>query len=210
MKKLLVHNPSYRALLISFKEWLDIMGYEKRTVYGWPLHLQEFFHWMEQHHIYRIDHITTAHIQRYYDYLKTRPNQKRGGGISNSYLNKHQIVLRKFKEYLEKHQAIKLTLGLRSEKMHQQEKLNILTIEEVKELFDTTQNIMCERKSMRYQTLLVLLYSCGLRRSEVIAVDTRDINFDTQLLHVRKGKNFKERLIPLNKHSLEILENFFK
>lgn len=56
--------------------------------------------------------------------------------------------------------------------------------------------------------MLVIYYSCGLRRNEGINVSIDDINFDTKILHVRKGKNYKERFVPLNKTNIEYLQNY--
>ena len=56
--------------------------------------------------------------------------------------------------------------------------------------------------------MLALLYSCGLRVSEASNLDLKDIWYDRQLVHVRKGKYYKERLIPFNRHTLEILEEY--
>ncbi len=207
MKKLKLENPSYRALLVNFSEWLDVLGYVEDTVYSFPIFIQEFFYWLEQHHILRIDQVHSEHIKEYYDYLKQRPNE-RGGGLGKYHLNKHQTALKKFKEYLQKHQSVKLTLGLRAEKINRVEKLNILTIEEAKELFETARNQTYQKQKYRDLVLLVLLYSCGLRRGEAVAVNTQDINYDVRQLHVKKGKNHKERLIPINTYNLRILEDY--
>lgn len=208
MKKLKLQNDSYRMLLSNFTEWLDILGYAETMVYTFPLQLQEFFYWLEQHEIQRIDLIDKEHIHSYYQYLKSRPNEKQSGGLGKSYLNTHQQVLRKFKEYLQKHTSITLTLGLRLEKINRIEKLNILTIAETKELFEAAKNQNYEHQQYRSLVMLVLLYSCGLRRSEASAVNVSDINFNTKQLHVRKGKNYKERLIPINSYNLNILEEY--
>ena len=37
MKKLKLQNQSYKALLQSFTEWLDILGYSEGTVYLVPI-----------------------------------------------------------------------------------------------------------------------------------------------------------------------------
>ncbi len=208
MKKLKLENPSYRELLIYFKEWLDIIGYVEHTVYGFPILLQEFLYWLEQHNINRVELITKEHVTAYYQYLKERPKENGGGALGKSHLNKHQQALKKFKEYLQKYNSINLTLGLRAEKIERIEKLNILTIDEAKQLFETANDQPYQRKKYRDLTILVLLYSCGLRRSEAAAVNKNDINFDTRQLHVKKAKNYKERIIPINRYNLEILETY--
>lgn len=56
--------------------------------------------------------------------------------------------------------------------------------------------------------MLVVLYSCGLRRNEPVHLDTSDIFFDKERIFVRKGKNYKERFVPINRKNAEILENY--
>jgi integrase/recombinase XerD len=56
--------------------------------------------------------------------------------------------------------------------------------------------------------MLTIYYSCGLRRNEGYHVDLSDINLDQKILHVRKGKNYKERFVPFNKASQKALENY--
>lgn len=56
--------------------------------------------------------------------------------------------------------------------------------------------------------MLVILYSCGLRRNEAVNLEVSDILFDAGRVFVRKGKNYKERYVPINKYSLRILEEY--
>jgi integrase/recombinase XerD len=56
--------------------------------------------------------------------------------------------------------------------------------------------------------MLVCFYSCGLRRNEVVHLNINDILFDKERLFVRQGKNYKERFVPINKHSSNILETY--
>jgi integrase/recombinase XerD len=56
--------------------------------------------------------------------------------------------------------------------------------------------------------MLSILYGCGLRRNEAVSVDVGDINFDGSILLVRKGKNYKERFVPISKASLKYLQEY--
>ena len=56
--------------------------------------------------------------------------------------------------------------------------------------------------------MLTVLYSCGLRRNEAVYLDTSDIYFDNERILVRKGKNYKERFVPINRKNAEILEDY--
>ena len=60
---------------------------------------------------------------------------------------------------------------------------------------------------VRDYTILFLVYSCGLRRSEVIELHLEDLHHD----HIRIfGKGGKERIVPLTRELKELLENYIK
>lgn len=209
MKKLKLQNHSYKVLLQNFKEWLDILGYSQSTVYYLPVFVQEFLYWLEQHQINSIDRISLANVTDYYKYLNERCHERKSGGLSNAYLNKHQQGLKKFREYLKKHNAkTPFRVHLRLEKKESEIK-DILSQSEVKELFEITNySSRFLRTRLRDKALLVALYSCGLRRSEVKNLDINDVFFDRELLFIKKAKNFKQRYVPVNRYNLRILEDY--
>ncbi len=208
MKKLKLQNHSYKALLQNFKEWLDILGYSQSTVYYMPIFIQEFFYWLEQHHVNSVDQISLNHVKDYYKYLNTRSHERKSGGLSNAYLNKHQCGLKKFREYLQKHGAKTFKIHLRLEKKDSAIK-DILSQSEIKELFEITNySSMFLRTRLRDKAMLVALYSCGLRRAEAASLNINDILFDRELVFIKKAKNFKQRYVPVNSYNLRILEDY--
>lgn len=209
MKTLPLKSTHFKAIISNFKEWLDILGYSDKMVYSYPIFLQEFFHYLEQHNINSIRLITRPIVKKYYEYLQQRPNQIRGGALGKYSLNHHQNALRKLKEYLQKHQLKNIAVHLKPERINRIETINILTLSEAKLLFKTTEfSSEYKRIQLRDKAMLVLLYSCGLRRNEAVNMNIKDVLFDKELLHVRKGKNYKERLVPINSHNLELLESY--
>lgn len=209
MKKLPVKDHSYQELLKDFKQWLDILGYAATTVYNLPNHLREFFNYLETRNINQINHIQIDHVTDYYDYLKTRSNERRSGGLSKGHLNKHQQTLFKFREYLKAHNHKGIPIHLKREEKNDKDSLNVLSQLEIKQLFEATSySHRDDKMRWRDKAILVCGYSCGLRRNELIHLDVKDVLFDKERLFVRKGKNYKERFVPLNKHSLEILETY--
>lgn len=211
MKKLPLQNPTYRALLLSFAEWLDILGHTERSVYGMPIKLREFFHWLEGEGLHHLEHVTPKHIKAYYQHLKTRPNQRKAGGLGNRYLNKHQSALRKLREYQIAHKVPSpLRIHLRNEETDMDRRRNVLTQDQARMLFEATEEDShhWQRLRLRDRALLTCLYSCGLRRNETVQLETSDILFERQRIHVRKGKNYKERYVPFNGHALRSLEDY--
>lgn len=209
MKQLPLQNQSYKELETAFKAWLDILGYADSTLLNLPNHLREFFHYLENENINRINLITIQNVKDYYHHLQTRENQMRAGGLSKAYLNKHIQALLKFNDYLKEHHHKGIPIHLKREEQNQRDSLQILTQEEVKQLFKATDHSSeRERIRKRDKVILVLLYSCGLRRNEAVSLKIKDILFDKERIHVRKGKNYKERYIPVNEYNLKIIEEY--
>lgn len=212
MKKLKLNNPAFEYLEKGFEEWLDILGYCEQGVYNMPHLLREFLHHLEKLQIKSIKDMEQKHIRSYHDYLGSRPNQRRGGGLSDKYILMHMQAVEKFLEYLH-HKGVETvpTIGIRLT-APQRKEITVLTSEEIKLLFEATQketaNPKQEALNARDKAMLAIYYSCGLRRNEGVHVSVDDINFDTRVLHVRKGKNYKERFVPLNKTNAKFLEEY--
>lgn len=83
---------------------------------------------------------------------------------------------------------------------------DVLTVPEVTELIEIEPK---DNFSFRNRTILELLYSSGLRISELVALKIENINLDAGLVKVM-GKGSKERTIPLNDFTLEFLEKYIK
>lgn len=209
MKHLKLQSEHYKVLVKSYKQWLDILGYAESTVYQLPNYLQEFFYYLEQKDIKNINLITAKTTKEYYNHLQERNNERRYGSLSKSYLNKHQQALKKFKEYLQNHNHKGIHLHLKYENNPTEEKLNILTQEEIKELFTAcSYSHTAKRFRLRDKAILSIVYSCGLRRTETVSLDVKDVLFDKERIHVRKGKNYKERFVPMNAYNLQVLEDY--
>ena len=209
MMQLPLQNESYREIIKSFKNWLDILGYSDSTIKNLPSHLREFLHYLENENINQINLINVQIIKDYYEHLKTRDSQVREGGLSKAYLNKHQQALFKFNEYLKQHNHKAISIHLKREEQNQRDSLQILTQDEIKQLFKATDySNEQERIRKRDKVILVLLYSTGLRRNEVVNLKIKDILFDKERIYVKKGKNYKERYVPINDYNLKIIEEY--
>ncbi|WP_431167663.1 tyrosine-type recombinase/integrase [Tenacibaculum halocynthiae] len=209
MKKLALRKQHYKVLLRSFSQWLDILGYSQSTQDNYPRYLQEFFYYLECNELHKLSLTTINTVKSYYEYLKERPNRLQGGGLSKSSLNQHQQALRKFNEFLKKHGTKPVPVHLRSEEKETIKPINVLTTSEVKTLFEATE-IAHPYQHLRYRdkAMLVALYSLGLRVNEAVQLNIKDILFDKELVYVRKGKNYKERFVPINHYNAEILETY--
>lgn len=208
MQKNKLQTRSYKALLEDFTNWLDILGFSGAMQKNYPNYLCEFLYWLEQNGHTQITTITKEDVKNYYLHLQQRPNKTRGGGLSKAYLNAHQNALKKFRTYLKKHGVTAFEMHIKREKKTDQT-LRYCTPSEIKALFTATNySHQLPRFRARNKALLVCLYSLGMRRNEVVNLQLNDILWDKERVFVRKGKNYKERFVPINRYNLEILEDY--
>lgn len=64
--------------------------------------------------------------------------------------------------------------------------------------------------NLKHQTILTTLYAAGLRLSEGLNLTAADIDSDRMLLHVRRGKGHKDRMVPISPRLLEVLREYWK
>jgi site-specific recombinase XerD len=58
-----------------------------------------------------------------------------------------------------------------------------------------------EPLELRNRALVELVYSAGLRSAEAVGLDLGDVDFEQELVHVRRGKGGKERVVPLGEEA---------
>ena len=212
MKQLPIESENFKYIEQSFKQWLDILGYAGTTVYNLPNMLREFFNWLEQKGINNVKQISTEHIKAYYNYTKSRTNTRFGGGLSNASINNQRRTLHLFMDYLRQTGRYEIPYikiqGLKDRK----EKLNTLTPDEIKQLFEATHigdgSPWDNETGIRDRAILSICYGCGLRRNEAKHLNIDDINLDKGIVHVKKGKGNKERLVPVNSSNIRHLEDY--
>jgi site-specific recombinase XerD len=67
-----------------------------------------------------------------------------------------------------------------------------------------------EPLARRNRALVELVYSAGLRSQEAIDLDLADVDFEQELVHVRRGKGGKERVVPLGEEAALWLARYLR
>jgi len=75
----------------------------------------------------------------------------------------------------------------------------IFTVAEIQKLLASTENI-------KHRTLLMLVYSAGLRKAELQNIRVKDLQLGRKLVLIRKGKGGKDRYSILSDSMLEQLK----
>jgi integrase/recombinase XerD len=61
--------------------------------------------------------------------------------------------------------------------------------------------------ALRDRALLELMYACGLRASETVGLETRQVDLHDGVLRVR-GKGSKERIVPVGREAVRAVRNY--
>lgn len=187
----------YDDKIYHYRKELETLGYSQSIVNNYPKYVKSFLTQSKE----TPENISEQHIKNYYNYLQNRPNQRRQGKLSESYIHSQQLAIKGYFEYLERIEHITqnpFTLKLKSPK---QEQRTVFTQEEIKTLYQSAQ-------TLEETIILHLCYGCGLRRSEVINLNTKDIDLEKKLLYVRKGKNKKRRVMPLTETIIKDIKKY--
>jgi len=80
---------------------------------------------------------------------------------------------------------------------------NVLSKEEIKAILEAHHNI-------KHKTMLSLIYSCGLRRSELLNLKPLDIDSKRNVVIIRQSKGKKDRITPLSPKILDLLRLYYK
>jgi site-specific recombinase XerD len=63
---------------------------------------------------------------------------------------------------------------------------------------------------LRNRALVELVYSAGLRSAEAVGLDLGDVDFEQEIVHVRRGKGGKERVVPLGEEAALWLAHYLR
>jgi integrase/recombinase XerD len=159
---------------------------------------------LEQHQITSIENVDNEIIQTYLEYLKHRKNIRRKGFISNTSLNSRIYVLEQFSQYLCKEFSLIIPIKIKRLAVQNRQR-DILTQAEMETLYQATES---DYLGIRDRATLSLFYGCGLRSSEGIRLDLNDILFERKLIHVRRTKNRRDRLVPMTETVKNDLQNY--
>lgn len=138
--------------------------------------------------------LTTAQLQDYFLYLVKE--KQLSPATCRLYLN----AIRFF--YLHVLGWREVDLELNTPK-RQQRIPELLTRDDVARLLSVVEN-------RKHRTMLTTCYGCGLRVSEVTALQVRDIDGERGLLRVTQGKGAKDRQVLLSSSLLELLRRYWR
>lgn len=79
----------------------------------------------------------------------------------------------------------------------------VMSLKDVEKLIDAAQTI-------RNKAIIALMYSSGLRVSELCRLAPEDVNMTTMQVHIRGGKNHQDHYTILSKRALDLLIEYWR
>ena len=79
----------------------------------------------------------------------------------------------------------------------------VFSKDEVKRILNATRN-------NKHKLLLWLIYSCGLRRSEVTNIRLTDLDRERGILHIKEGKGRVDRIVPVSAKVWEKIDEYME
>ena len=121
-----------------FKVHLERLGYSKTSIKMLPSCVKEFLEFTRK----PIEEIEPQNITAYHHHLQERPNKRRPGALSESYINHHIYSLKLFFAWQQEKGAItENPISNLEFKAPRSKPREVLTQSEIKQLFEVTENL---------------------------------------------------------------------
>ena len=181
-----------------FITWLtDEKGYSRHTIVNYRRDLFEFAG--EAGRDIDVGSLDTRIIRNYVYSLNIKNK--------SSSVARKLSALRTFCKFLEQENVIRHNpMGSISTPKQEQHMPVFLSVDEVFALLDAPGK--GETPAARDNAILELLYSTGMRVSELVACNLASLDFESEMVRVR-GKGNRERIIPIGQQAIKTLRAYF-
>jgi integrase/recombinase XerD len=175
--------------------WLST-GASKNTLAAYRSDLKIFNKWLAGKSFISVK---SKHIQEYF-------SDRQKNNIGSSTQARILTCLHSFYEYLLANQLIKKDPTEQLSQPKLEKKLPVfLNIQEVEKLLEAPSS--SSLFGQRDRAMLELLYSCGLRVSELINLSYHNINLKEEFIRIH-GKGNKERVLPMGEMAIDYLMKY--
>lgn len=172
-------------------EKLEQARYSENTIKTYSHYFKDFISAFEKS---KLEDITKDEINQFI--LKLIREKNISTSQQNQRINAikfyYEKVLKREKEYYQ------------IDRPHRERRLpDVLSKEEITSMLSSTRNL-------KHKTIIALIYSCGLRRSESVNIQINDIDSNRMLIKIRGAKGKKDRYVQLSPNILPLLRNYYR
>lgn len=191
-----------RNLKTLYLEYLEIeKDRSQKTVENYDHYLERFLRWSRINSPAEI----TDDLVRQYRLQLNRQRDETGRSLKKITQNYHVIALRNFLKYLAKRDVKTLSADKVELGKIEGRQVDFLEIEEIERMFQAATG--AGLKPLRDRAILELLFSSGLRVSELVNLNRDHLNLKTGEFSVR-GKGGKVRVVFISDRAKSALERY--
>ena len=184
------HKPNYRVCPEDYVQKLELKKYATNTAKTYIVCFEAFINYYKKHELIAInEELIRGYLQKLVQENK-----------SNSYINQ---AVNSIKFYYEIVHGMPNRFYSVERPRAKQSLPKVISKEEVLALINATKNI-------KHKCIVSLLYSAGLRRSELLNLKINDVDSKRMLIRVESSKGNKDRMTLLSKSVLQDLRIYFK
>jgi integrase/recombinase XerC len=188
-------------LITRFLRYLEIeKNVSTHTLINYWNDLRQLKEFLTKERIEKIEEITYQQVRKFLAYLRER-------GVAKSTLTRKLATLRSFFNFLFQEGRIKTNPAKYVTNPKLEKRLPVFL--EVEEIFNLLAEIEKDQqfKGRRNLAILEVLYSSGIRVSELIGLNLSDIDLIGGVIKVL-GKGRKERIVPIGQKAIEAIEKY--
>lgn len=184
------------------QKFINFLERDKRlslnTLQSYKRDIEQYITYLLEMNLNNITNTNKATIIAYLLHL-----QKKGRATST--ISRNLASIRSFYQYIAKNKIIEHDPTVELESPKVQKKLpQILSTQEVELLLEQPKCV--DLKGYRDKAMLELLYATGIRVSELISLNSSDINLDMGFIRCNKGT--RERMIPIGSIAINALKEY--
>ena len=193
----------YQSEAKAFYDYLMALGLNAKNCRSKYLNLKEFFSFMESRKIFELQMITPFEVSEFYHHLKVRKSRRDGHPLSEKFVFR---IVRCVQEYFGYALAVgKVAIHpashLRFRSRKRRAARHVFTQDNIGELYRAAE-------TLQERAILHVGYGCGLRVSEISALNIADIRSGDNTVTVRSGKMGKSRIVPVSQKIIDDLKEF--
>lgn len=192
-----------------FRQNMQVLNRSESTVKEYLLRLDQFIFYLNQLGVFGIYDVTKQHIYDYQKHLFYYLNKK-GRQNTVEYQNNHIKIIKSFFLFLyqEGYLSYNPAKDIQYAKTAEQLPRIILTNQEIRKLLKAPD--IHTPLGYRDRAILEVLYSTGIRNSELRNLKVTDADYEQGFLRINQGKGKKDRIVPLGKIACKYVENYIK
>ena len=191
----------------AFLEWMRVKNYSEETVKNREQSLGYFITWAVDRGLHRPSDITKPILERYQRYLY---HHRKSNGRPLSFRSQHSrlVPLRAMFKWLARNNHILYNPASELELPRLEHRLPRYVLNQAEAERVLAQPDLKDELGVRDRAILEVLYSTGMRRMEVVALELYSVDVERGTIMIRQGKGKKDRMVPVGDRALDWVDKY--